>query len=285
MKSIFQIIITTFLISLVVASCSDQPFETINQDHINIPDNRFKSKLLDAGYDLNNDGEISYAEAKMIVTVDISEHDPTSPMPKIKDITGIEAFTNLEYFECYGNAISGEIGFSKNKKLILIDIGFNNISDINIINLTNLIELDVSGNRLSSLDLSTNVSLKKLSISLNNLTSIDITKNVELEELSFLGNSFTTIDFSKNIHLKKLGISGAQHNITSIDISSCVYLEYLSISYIDISRLDISNNRYLQSISLGFLDNLEEICVWEIPFPDSIEVNFINCNATFVLCD
>jgi hypothetical protein len=118
---------------------------------------------------------------------------------------------------------------------------------------------------------------------LNNLTHIDISNNINLEEFSFLGNRFTNIDFTNNINLRMLGISGAHHNMHFLDISNCKELEVLTISYIDITILDISKNKKLQILSLGFLDNLEKICVWELPFPDSIQVNLINISVPFVI--
>ncbi len=286
MKSAISILSVIFFSLILVVSCSDQSVDSPTSQNVNIPDANFKSKILDAGYDMNNDGEISYSEAQQIYTLDIADPDPTSIAPKVKDLTGIETFTNLTYFNCYGNNITGEVDFSKNINLTTLNIEVNNgITVLNLTNLTQLRELDILFNNLSSLDLSTNINLQKLHISFTRLTHIDVSNNTNLEELSLFGNSLTNIDLTKNIHLKKLIIGGAQQNINYLDISNLIDLEDLSITYIGISSLDISQNRKIKNLSLGFLENLSRICVWELPLPDTIAVNLQNVTASFVICD
>ena len=262
-------------------------FSNITGTHIHqvVPETTENEKEVEFG-DMDNDGEISYSEAQQIFTLNVSEPDPTYIGPKIKNLTGIEAFTNMTYFNCYGNNISGEVDFSKNINLTTLNIGVNNgITALNLANLIQLRELDISFNNLSSLDLSTNINLQKLHISFTRLTHIDVSNNTNLEELSLLGNSLTNIDLSKNIHLKRLIIGGAQQNINYLDISNLKDLEDLSITYIGISSLDISQNKKLKNLSLGFLENLSKICVWELPLPDTITVNLQNVTAPFMICD
>jgi hypothetical protein len=139
--NIFGKIITLLLFFLIFLSCVEQAVEHEGSNYVNIPDNIFKGKLLKAGFDINDDGEISYSEAKMIDSLYIAESDPTSSNPKINDITGIEAFTNLEYFNCYDNSITGEIDLSHNIKLVYLNIGVNNINNLILHNLTQLREL------------------------------------------------------------------------------------------------------------------------------------------------
>ncbi|NOX66655.1 MAG: hypothetical protein GXO85_12930, partial [Chlorobi bacterium] len=271
MKSVISILSVIFFSLILIVSCSEQSVDTPISQNVNIPDASFKSKILDAGYDINNDGEISYSEAQQIYTLDVSEPDPTSTIPKIKRLTGIEAFTNMTYFNCYGNNISGEVDFSKNINLTTLNIGVNNgITALNLTNLIQLRKLDILFNNLSSLDLSTNINLQKLHISFTRLTHIDVSKNTNLYELSLFANLLTNIDLSKNIHLKKLIIGGAQQNIDYLDISNLKDLEDLSITYMGISLLDISKNKKIKKLSLGFLENLSRICVWELPLPDTI---------------
>ena len=69
---------------------------------VNIPDANFKNALLnhDPVIDINNDGEISYAEAegytgKIVVL-----------FRNISDLTGIEAFVNLTELYCDNNQLT-----------------------------------------------------------------------------------------------------------------------------------------------------------------------------------
>lgn len=238
-----------------------------------IPDSNFKQKLIDVGCDVNNDNEISFSEAEAVDSINVSEKDTLIPgFNKIKDLTGIEAFINLVYFDCGNNQINGSVDFSNNQNLEYLNCAHNTIDTLNLNNLRQLGVLNIYFNDISVLDLSTNINLKSINISFNNLSEIDITNNIKLEVFYCIGNSFTKIDFSKNINLKELIISGAFHNITEMDISNCTELSHLTVSYIDIIILDISQNQNLQKLAVNFLSNLEKICVWEIPFPSSIEV-------------
>ena len=57
--------------------------------NVNIPDEAFLSALIDLGIDTNEDGAINTREAEDIPHMDISDRG-------ISDMTGIEAFTDLE---------------------------------------------------------------------------------------------------------------------------------------------------------------------------------------------
>ncbi|MCU4189566.1 T9SS type A sorting domain-containing protein [Flavobacterium sp. HXWNR29] len=70
---------------------------TIAQSQIvNIPDANFKAKLIDLGVDTNSDGNIQFSEAIAINSLSISNSN-------IGDLTGIEAFLNLDFLDCTFN--------------------------------------------------------------------------------------------------------------------------------------------------------------------------------------
>ena len=123
-----------------------------NAQIVNIPDANFKSALLSASsdsgiastetpiydstdyswtvlsnhtIDINGDGEIQVSEAENIKWL-------SCPSFSISDCTGIEAFINLEY----------------------LSIASNQISNLNVKNLSNLQALICSNNQLLSLDTS-----------------------------------------------------------------------------------------------------------------------------------
>jgi len=75
---------------------------------IEIPDPNFKAFLLEK-YDKNKDGQISFAEAKKVKTMDCSGRN-------IKDLSGIWFFVNLKSLDCSNNALD-EVILYNNKKV------------------------------------------------------------------------------------------------------------------------------------------------------------------------
>jgi len=96
---------------------------------VNIPDVNFKNKLLahNPVIDTNSNGEIEVTEAEAV-------HFPlnvSSAVPAILDLTGIEAFVNIEAFNCSGNQIE-TLDLSTNILLLNLDCSFNAINEINL---------------------------------------------------------------------------------------------------------------------------------------------------------
>jgi len=276
--------LSVVFVFLIIISCNDQTIEPNRNDIVNIPDNQFKSKIINAGYDLNNDGEISYVEAEIIDTLNVAYYDPLGLEAKINSLTGIETFTNLKFLNFYDNNISGDLDFSKNRKLEYINCGLNrSVTSLNLQNLTELKELNVFFNNISELDLSTNKKLYKLKISMSQLQYIDISKNKQLEIFESFGCPIKNMTLSSS--LRKLIIGGTSINIDYLDILDCKNLEFLSLSYFELPLLDISQNTKLSTLSIGFINNLETICVWQLPLPDTLEINLTNVNPEFKVCE
>ena len=85
-----------------------------NAQIVNIPNTNFKAKLLSASagntiaknligfttaIDTNGDGEIQVSEAQNILELRVNES-------YISNLTGIEAFTNLQTLYCYSNQLT-----------------------------------------------------------------------------------------------------------------------------------------------------------------------------------
>jgi len=256
---------------------------------ISFTDNNLKLELIQLGIDTNGDKEISFTEALAVDSINIAgSDDPTKPnLNKIINLTGLEAFVNLVYFDCHNNSISGSVDFTSNSKLKYLDCSLNSISSLNLKSLKQLQTLNVFANNLTKLDITNNSNLVNLEESLNNLTDLDVTKNINLESLTFLGNSLTKLNLTNNTKLKVLTVSGAQNNLTELDVTKCIELKNLTVSYIGITSLDLSKNKKLDRLSLHFLTNITNICVWQLPLSNSINVlsdlnpiPFTVCNAT-----
>jgi hypothetical protein len=282
MKKKHHILFLAF-ITLIIFSCEENTVETISE-LVNITDMVFKAKIIEAGFDINNDGEISKVEAQKIDSLDVSYYDPHDFAPKIQSLKGIEEFTNLEFFNCYDNEITGEVDFTKNKKLQYLNVSLNqNITSLNLNNLIELKELKVFFNNLENLDLTTNTYLEKLEISMSRLKHLNISQNLHLEKLYYYGNTLSDVEFPYS--LKELTIGGMIPNMEKIDFSPCINLESLLISNCELTKLDISQNKKIHSLYIGFVKGLETVCVWQLPLPDTLELTLIDVNPIFKVCD
>ena len=80
---------------LALVQCS----QTSQEEIVSIPDQGFLKALVDLGVDKNGDGLISYPEAKATISIRLS---PSS----ISDLSGLEAFINLDSLMIHMNPIS-----------------------------------------------------------------------------------------------------------------------------------------------------------------------------------
>ncbi len=124
-------------------------FSTItNAQIVNIPDANFKARLLqasqsnsvastltpnDSGYvssynkiDTNNDGEIQVSEALLIKYLKVSTAN-------ITDVTGINEFKNLKYFNCTSNQIT-DVDVSGLINLRILHCQINELNSLNLKN-------------------------------------------------------------------------------------------------------------------------------------------------------
>ncbi len=270
-----------------------------NAQNINIPDANFKGALIEAGVDINADGEISHDEAKAISELDVYDRN-------ISDLTGIEAFVNLVSLKCDDNQLTS-LNLSDNTSLESLACGENKLTSLDVLNNTalivlgcaynQLIILDVSNNsalenllcytnKLTSLDVSNNIALISLSCGENQIDSLDISNNITLTELYCSDNKITGLDLSNNHALSSLScgenlITGldlsnnpalssltcGENHLTSLDISNNIALVTLSCSETQLTGLNIFNNTALEQVYLSDMPTLNTVCVWETPFP------------------
>jgi Leucine-rich repeat (LRR) protein len=133
MKTIIKVL--SFLLTVVLLS---QCKKDETNPEVKIPDNNFLNALIELGVDTNGDGIISPAEAEAITYLDVSGTYETPG--KIENLTGIEAFINLDTLDCSYN------------QLTTLDVS-NNIA---------LLELICYFNPLTTLDVSNNTALRRL---------------------------------------------------------------------------------------------------------------------------
>jgi Leucine-rich repeat (LRR) protein len=215
----------------------------LNTDQIiDIPDANFKQALIHEYIDTNNDGEISVQEANSVTYLMIDYKG-------IKDLKGLEYFSNLVWLNCRDNNIS-TLDLSNLANLEELDCSNNNISTLDLSSLANLEELDCrDNNSLDEIDVSNNINLTSMDVSNNSLDEIDISKNTELASFLCHHNNITGLETSKNVKLDYLYCTG--NDLSTIDLSNNKVLRTLNIRDCNLTELDVSNNPELSSFSCG----------------------------------
>jgi len=151
-----------------------------------IPDPQFKAFLV-SNYDLDLDGEISSDEAAAVTgLLNCSFQD-------IDDLTGIEAFINIQQLYCFANNLEGLPDLSSLTQLKILDCSSNNIEE-----LPHLCEL---------------VALEHLLVHNNMLEELPIVDNLpNLVELTCHANNFSLCNFPAIYLIDLMGLSTFQFN-------------------------------------------------------------------------
>ncbi len=216
------------------------PFECkIDEDNKNIiiEDKSFKAYLV-SNFDKDNDGEISFSEAEVIIGVTVCTDT-------ISSLQGIEYMPNLRTLYCVGSYNDDgshgklkSIDVSHNKKLYQLCCASNKITTVVIGDSQEFMDLYCENNQLTSLDFSKNPNLRCLGCENNNLTSLDLSKNPYLQILRFNNNQINSIDLSNNSQIYDLYC--IDNNLTSLDVSNNLKLQQLDVSKNPLHSVDVS---------------------------------------------
>ena len=290
-----------FLFLVLIIALGSGVQNTYSQDSIvSIPDTAFLYTLIDKGVDTNGDSLISYTEAAATISLDVSPG-------KIGDMTGIEAFVNLDTLYCDGIGLTS-LDVSKNTALTFLDCKYNRLTSLDVSNHTALLELNCifnenltslnvsnntaltslycRSNQLTSLDVSNDTALTFLDCKYNRLTSLDVSTNTALTDLDCIANQLTSLNVSDNKALANLECQRNQltsldvsndtalthldcsnNQLTSLDVSTNAALTNLDCRYNLLTSLDVSNNTSLEYLYLQSNISLSQVCVWTTPFP------------------
>ena len=276
-KPIFLLSVISYLLFSINAS-------KVSAQNVFIPDTNFKAALVgDTAINTNADSEIQVSEAAAY-TGSISV-----PNLGISDLTGIEAFVNLNQLLCPNNQLSSlnvssnialsdlacgnnqltSLNVSNNTALYYLDCSFNQITNLDVSNNVNLIVLNCIYNQLTSLGVTSNIALNFLYCGNNQLTSLDVSNNVYLTQLECTSNQLTNLDVSNNVNLTQLECSYNQ--LTSINLSSNTALIYLSCDYNQLTNLDVFNNVNL--IDLRCVENQ----ITSLDVSSNTALNYLEC--------
>lgn len=187
-----------WLLTILLAGLFCQCDNSLQENLVDIPDSGFLEGLIAAGVDVNHDGLVSYHEAEATPSIVI-------PPSGITDLTGLEAFVNLDSFSITLNPLSG-IDLSSNKLLRYLEVTSCELSSLNLSENIALEVLICGRNLMEELDVSHNLSLVTLVCNNNLFTSLDLAVNTTLTKMISCGNQLSSIDLSKNTALVKIGI-------------------------------------------------------------------------------
>lgn len=192
---------------------------------------------------LNTDGVpgLSDAELAAVTEIDVSRN-------QIRDLTGIEYFTNLQTLKCAYqfpdiNSVAGLeiLDVSQNINLTYLDCGQNELATLDVSQNTNLTYLDCAENHLSTLDVSSNTALTHLECDTNKeIGTLDVSRNINLTHLQCGACGLADLDVSQNTLLTYLGC--AANYLTTLDVSHNSELEELYCYWNELTALDMSHN-------------------------------------------
>jgi Leucine-rich repeat (LRR) protein len=209
--------------------------------HVYIPDANFKAYLVgNTAINTNLDTEIQFGEASAF-TGTISVNNLS-----IADLTGIEAFINLNSLGCYNNSLT-TLNVSANTKLTQLNCYNNLLTSLNVSGDTILTNLNCSNNSITTLNLSTNKSLITLNCYYNLITALDLSASPLLTTLFCNNNRITTLDVSASTDLDYLNCSN--NLLTGLNVTANTNLTALECSDNSITAMNLSANTKLNLLN------------------------------------
>lgn len=178
---------TTYLLGMLLA------FQTIMfAQYTAIPDANFEQALITFGYDSEGgapDGQILTADA-VAATGTISFAGQG-----ISDLTGIEAFVNIDGLNVSYNTINVPVDLSNNTALTVVNFEENTaLASLDVSNLTLLQSLNIYGTQISMIDVSSSTLLQSINARNASLISLDLSSNSAIVSVDVKNNALTSLD-------------------------------------------------------------------------------------------
>ena len=248
--------ILPFLLLLLLWTCKKEKKNEPNI--IYILDANFKKCLIQDNYvNTNGDNEIQIAEAEAVTNLYVR-------CDNIKDLTGIEKFTNVTDIDiayCYELTT---LDLHANTKIRTLNLDYTGVTALNVSSCTELKILNCQRNELTSLDLSSNIKLTELSCFYNNLTTLDLHTNTSLVKAWCSSNNLTKLNITGDTALCILYCSFNQ--LISFDLSTNIKLIDLDCTYNQLTSLDVRANSALTALNCGGNLNLPFVCLTHAQF-------------------
>lgn len=175
-----------------------------------IPDDAFEGHLIELGIDDVMDDFVVTANISGITAIDLGGLG-------MADATGLQDFTALEDLIIRFNSLT-ELDMTQNTALRDINASNNDLSSINLSNLSTLEVLVLDQNEFVDIDITTNQNIYSLSLSNNNIGEIDLSNTSLLEVFRFDNNPITQLDLSDKTSLRQLEIEDG--NLNSLNLKN-----------------------------------------------------------------
>lgn len=203
------------------------------------PDPLFREYVY-TNFDTNKDGFLSRTEALSVEAINISGAEDN--WGKCYTLEGIEHFIRLRDLSLAFNNLT-ELNISNNSQIVSLNCGYNQLTSLDISKNPQLFYLSCYYNQLTCLDISNNPRLVSLYCGKNQLTSLDISENPQLRSLDCGNNQLASLIVSNNPQLEMLFCQS--NPITDLDISNCPLLRKLQCGNDNLTSLDVSYNPQL----------------------------------------
>ncbi|MGL5787199.1 MAG: leucine-rich repeat domain-containing protein, partial [Bacteroidales bacterium] len=178
------------------------------------------------------------AAIETITELDVSNPWDAGDDVKIKSLKGIEYFVNLTSLDCYNNQLTS-LEVSNLTNLTSLFCRSNQLSSLKLTNLTELLALYCENNQLTSLDVKNLINLTYLYCRSNQLSSLDVGNLTNLTSLSCYSNQLMSLDVKNLTNLTSLSCSNNQ--LSSLDVGNLTNLTELRCESNQLSSLDVEN--------------------------------------------
>lgn len=143
----------------------------------------------------NGDGSVTLSELDLIALEKIERLDLSNK--GLKNLYGIEVYSNLKYLTCNDNPGLTKIDVRKLTKLETLRCERNAaLTELNVTGLSNLWRILCAENKLTELDVSGLTSLSQFNCERNRLTSLNLAGLTSLSLLNCFENKLTELDIS-----------------------------------------------------------------------------------------
>ena len=194
----------------------------------------------------NVDGTVSLTPENLAAIENVRSIDVSGK--SLSDLSGIEYFVNLISLDCKKNNLTS-LDVSNLTKLTALTCNDNQLTTLDVSSLTKLSILYCQYNKLTTLDVSQNTALWNLNCSNNQLSELNVANNPKLQTLSCTNNQLTALDIEKNTSLSTLYCNNNQ--LATLDVSNNTALTKLYCHANRMSELDVTNNLKLTTLYCG----------------------------------
>ncbi len=187
-----------------------------------VPDTLFEAELIQRGYDtdMTINGQVSTSQLALVVNLFINSRG-------IADMTGIEDCINMVH----------------------LDVANNNLTSLDLSNLTNLETVTAADNQLTSISVANCSSLKHLYCGGNQLSVLNVSNLTSLESISVSHNQLTSLLVTGCTSLRGI-VCGYNPTLTTLDISTNPNLNTLAARWTNVQQWDFTNNPNISTLSL-----------------------------------